>query len=346
MIMKRFICPVLLLSAVLMASCSQDDYTPFGDQPADYSNAQKGGSITMVEEMEVKEAFETTTFSLAKNDVLSAFNVKKMPDGIVFYGVDPKGNNLYGPTKYNSASGFYFSREGYVCSPSSEDAALFVDFTLSSLRLAVGQVPQACKPGDSFTLHMGLANTTTYCPIDATLTLSEAGEWAVYFTHADGLTYSVYETVKNDYTPLSVYINEGAVCDALGLASFAKLIEGMNAATPTVEFYGLNADCSEYLIAAKDGTGAQAGYTANNKGHWFNMMGNVCGWRDDGWFCYSEWDGASNPIFFNIGQATTGVEAGMSTVIRQKFVRGAQEAILTYKIHIVDKISSDLGPDE
>ena len=102
--------------------------------------------------------------------------------------------------------------------------------------------------------------------VEATLSLVSPGEWAVYFTHSDGLTYSVYETVKTDYTPLSVYINEEAVCGALGLASFAKLISGMNATKPTVEFYGLNADCSEYLIAAKDGSGSQAGYTANNKG--------------------------------------------------------------------------------
>lgn len=344
--MKRCLYLVLALCTMLVVGCTKAGYTPFGETPVDYSNAQKGGEITVVEEMEVKDAFETTEITLAKNDVLKAFGVKKMPDDIVLYGVDTKGNSLYGPTAYNSVAGFYFNKEGYVCSSSSKDAALFVDFTPTALRLAVGQVPEACKAGDEFHLHMGLANATTCCPIEATLALTETGEWAVYFTHSDGLTYSVYETVKNDYTPLSVYINEDAVCGALGLASFAKLIDGMNATKPTVEFYGLNADCSEYLIAAKDGSGSQAGYTANNKGHWFNMMGNVCGWRDEAWFCYSEWDGASNPIFFNIGQATTGVEAGMATTIRQKFVHGEKEAVLTYKVHIVGKITPDLGPDE
>lgn len=344
--MKRCLYLMLALCTMLIVGCTKADYTPFGETPVDYSHAQKGGEITVVEEMEVKDAFETTEITLAKNDVLKAFGVKKMPGDIVLYGVDAKAGNLYGPTGYNSVAGFYFNKEGYVCSPSSKDAALFVDFTPKVLRLAVGQVPEACKAGDEFHLHMGLANATTYCPIEATLALTETGEWAVYFTHTDGLTYSVYETVKNDYTPLSVYINEEAVCGALGLASFAKLIDGMKAAKPTVEFYGLNVDCSEYLIAAQDGSGSQAGYTANNKGHWFNMMGNVCGWRDEAWFCYSEWDGASNPIFFNIGQATTGIEAGMATIIRQKFVHGEKEAVLTYKVHIVGKITSDLGPDE
>jgi hypothetical protein len=345
--MKKSIYPILALCALFAFSCTKEaGYTPFGTELIDYSNAQKGGEITVVEEMEIKNAFETTAFSVSKNDVLKAFGVKKLPDDIVFYGEDAKGKKLFGPTDYNSVAGFYFNKEGYVCSPSSADARVFVDFTLSALRFAVGQVPEACKEGDTFTLHMGLANASTYCPVEATLSLVSPGEWAVYFTHSDGLTYSVYETVKTDYTPLSVYINEEAVCGALGLASFAKLISGMNATKPTVEFYGLNADCSEYLIAAKDGSGSQAGYTANNKGHWFNMMGNVCGWRDTGWFCYSEWDGASNPIFFNIGQATTGVEAGMSTVIRQKFVHGEKEAVLTYKVHIVGKVTPDLGPDE
>lgn len=344
--MKLYIYSVLTVLAALAVGCTKADYTLFGEAPIDYSNAQKGGEITIIEEMEVKDAFETTAFTLSKNDVMQAFGVKKLPGDIVFYGVDAKGNMLFGPTDFNSVAGFYFSREGYVCSPSSKDAVLFVDFTPNALRFAVGQVPEACKAGDEFHLHMGLANATTYCPIEATLSLAATGEWAVYFTHADGLTYSVYETVKNDYTPLSVYINEDAVCGALGLASFAKLIDGMNASRPTVEFYGLNADCSEYLIAAQDGSGSQASYTANNKGHWFNMMGNVCGWRDTGWFCYSEWDGASNPIFFNIGQATTGVEAGMATTIRQKFVHGEKEAVLTYKVHIVGKVTPDLGLDE
>ena len=247
--MKRYIY-LLAAIAVFIASCDKTDYTPFGEAPIDYSNAQKGGEITIIEEMEVKDAFETSAFTLSKNDVLQAFGVKKLPGDIVFYGNDAKGGSHYGPIGYTSTAGFYFNRAGYVCSPSSQDAVLFVDFTPSALRFAIGQVPEACKAGDEFHLHMGLANTTTYCPIEATLSLTATGEWAVYFTHADGLTYSVYETVKNDYTPLSVYINEDAVCGALGLASFAKLIDGMNATKPTVEFYGLNADCSEYLIAA------------------------------------------------------------------------------------------------
>lgn len=343
--MKHSIIPVLVFCTFILSAC-EDEYTPFGPEQVDYSNAQKGGEITFVEEMEVKDAFETASFTLAKNDVLKAFGTKTLPEELVFYGVDRKGNNLYGSTYYTSANGFYFSKDGYVCSSADPDVCVFVDFTLTSLRLVVGQVPEACKPGESYHLHMGLASPQCYCPLEAVLTLTKSGEWAVWFEHADGLTYSLYETVKNDYTALPVYVNEDAVCVALGLNSFADIIKGMNATRPTVQFYGLNADGSPYTIAAKDGSGAQAGYTANNKGHWFNADGNVCSWKDTGWFCYSEWDGSSDPIFFNIGQATTGVEAGMATTIRQKFVCGSNEAILTFKVHIVGKVTPDLGPDE
>ena len=342
--MKRILTATAVLMALVVVSCSDDTYTPFGLERTDYSNAQQGTSLTIIDEMEVKDAYETTAFTLTKNEVLTALGVKKLPADLVLYGVDAKGNNLYGPVAYNSTSGFYFNREGYVCSPAADDATVFVDFTPSALRMAVGQVPQALTDGDVVTLHMGIATADTYCPVEATLTVVSQGEWAVYFKHADGLTYSIYETVKNDYTSLPVYIDEDAVCNALGMKNFAAIISGMNATKPTVTFYGLNADGSEYLIG--EGKEQQAGYTANNKGHWFDIDGNVCSWKADGWFCFSEWDGSSNPIFFNIGQAVSGIEAGMNTTIRQKFVSSGGEAILTFKVHIVGKVTSDLGPDE
>ena len=296
--------------------------------------------------MEEKGAFETETISLPKNEVLSAFGVKKLPNDLVFFGVDKKGNRLYGPRYFTSASGFYFDKEGNVCSSANEDVCFFVDMSLSNLKLMVGQVPGACENGKDYTLHMGLATPQAYVPVELTVSITEAGEWAVYFKHPDGLTYSVYETVKTDYSALPVYIDEEALCSALGLSSFSNVISGMNAKTPTVTFYGLNADGSEYLNQATDGSGAQAGYTANGKGHWFNSEGDVCTWKSNGWFCFSEWNGSDNPIFFNIGQATTGVEAGMSVVIRQKFVHGDKEAVLTYKVHIVNKVTPDMGIDE
>jgi hypothetical protein len=342
--MKKYIFSTFIIGTLFLVSCSDDEYTPFGPERTDYSQAQKGGEITVIDEMEVKEAFETTAFTLAKKEVLDALGTHTIPADIVLYGVDRKGHNLYGPVCYNSASGFYFGSDGYVCSPADEDACVFVDFTPSSLRLAVGQVPGALQDGDVITLHMGIATAEVYCPVEASLTVVGKGEWAVYFKHSDGLTYSIYETVKTDYTALSVYIDEDAVCGALGVQNFAALIRGMNSSKPTVIFYGLNADGSEYLIG--EGMNRQAGYTANNKGHWFDINGNVCNWRAEGWFCYSEWDGASNPVFFNIGQAVTGVEAGMKTTIRQKFVKGTDEAVLTFKVHIVGKVTPDLGPDE
>ncbi|MBR5963465.1 MAG: DUF4859 domain-containing protein [Bacteroidaceae bacterium] len=345
--MKRHIVFIsAFMAALFLVACQQEDFTPFGPEQTDYSQAKQGDRIEIVEELEKKDAFETSAFMIPRNSVLSAFGVKKLPEDLAFFGVDKKGNRLCGPRYYTSTSGFYFDKDGFACSSASKDACLFVDFSPSNLKLIVGQVPEACTSGETYTLHMGLTTSAMYCPVDLTLTISAAGDWAVYFKHSDGLTYSVYETVKTDYTSLSVYLDEDAVCNALGLDSFAKLISGMKAAKPSVMFYGLNADGSEYLISAQDGSGTQVGYTANNKGHWFDNNGNVCSWKATGWFCFSEWDGSSNPIFFNIGQATTGVEPGMSTIIRQKFTHGDKEAVITYKVHIVNKITPDLGIDE
>lgn len=345
--MKRHVALFSAFAAVILfVACQQDDYIPFGPEQIDYSQAKQGKTIEMIEEMELKEAFGTTAFTIPRNNVLDAFGVKKLPVDLVFFGVDKKGDRICGPRYYTSASGFYFDKDGFACSSASKDACVFVDFTPSTLKLVVGQVPEACKAGETYTLHMGLTTSSVYCPIDLMLTIATAGEWAVYFKHSDGLTYTVLETVKTDYTSLPVYIDEEALCGALGLSSFAKLIEGMKASKPTVMFYGLNADGSEYLISAEDGSSPQAGYTANNKGHWFDNNGNVCKWKDSGWFCFSEWDGSSNPIFFNIGQATTGVEPGMYATIRQKFVHGDKEAVITFKVEIVNKITPELEINE
>jgi hypothetical protein len=155
----------------------------------------------------------------------------------------------------------------------------------------------------------------------------------VVFEHADVLTYTLYETVNTEYKALEVFINDTALCSALGVANVAAIVTGLN--NETISFIGLNADSSQYTT----------GYTANNYGHWFDGAGDVCNWNGPGCSVYSEWGGAT-PISFRIGQFPSGIEVGEKFVIRQAFIRAEKTIILTFEVIIVEEVTDDLGPDE
>ena len=102
-------------------------------------------------------------------------------------------------------------------------------------------------------------------------------------------------------------------------------------ANNSIKFVGLNSDGSEYA----------SGNTANGSGHWFNTSGDVCSWKSEGWFMYAEWTSNAAPIVFSIGQAITGIEVGQKATLRQKFVKGSNEAVLTWNVNIVEKVPGD-----
>lgn len=331
--MKKYIkfASVLFAACAVFTACQKgtEGFSPLGPDQPDYSNAIEGTTLKMDSEMEQNDEFALTTLKVNKNDLLTALGVKTLPEDLVFYGQDKSGKNLYGSRYYTSTSGFYFDKNGYTCSSADKDARVFVDFTMSSLTLSIGQVPEVCEADDVYTLHAGLATTEAYFPLTITITITEAGAWATFIEHEDGLTFTVYETVKTDYTSLPVYLNKTAICEALGLSSISKLSEGLE--DSSIKYYGLNANGSVYTD----------GNTANGYGHWFANTGDVCTWKATGWFCYSEF--SSDGPCFNIGQATEGVEAGMTTTIRQKFVKGSKEAVLTFHVCIVNKVGQGTG---
>ena len=310
------------------AGCQKENASPkldFGY--TDYSSATEVGAMALEAEVEFDESYGTTGAALDKNSVLAAFGEKKVPSDITFYGLKADGSRAFGPRAYTSKSGFYFNSEGYVCSASDDDACLFVDFTASSLMFSIGQVPEKCEADSKYVLHGGLATASVLCPLDITVTLVGAGEWAAYTVGADGLTYNVQEKLCTDYSALTVEIDEDAFCKALGINDFDALV---NKIGDSITYVGINADGSESAI----------GNTANNYGCWYDAAGNVCSWKADNWFAFAEWDGTA-PLFFNIGQAVEGVELGQKGTIRNKFTNSAngKEVVLTFNLEIVAKIS-------
>lgn len=330
---KHFIFVTMVAATMFAVSCTKDSDPEKGDRYSFTSNDAISLDLTVSK----NDSYVVKEFKIDKTQLAAAFG-GTIPSNLMFYAINSDGSKLVGKDEYTSEYGFYFTSTGDVCMPSAEGCSYFIEYYgasegYSEPTLGIGQYPESCEAGDTLTLRVGLTDTITGQPFSLKITVKEAGDWAAFFENADGLTYTVYETVNTEYKPLEVFINESALCSALGVASSSAIVTGLD--NKTISFIGLNADGSQYTT----------GYTANNYGYWFDADGNVCSWKGTNCSVYSEWYGAV-PISFAIGQFPSDVEVGESFTIRVSFVNGVNTAILTFKIRIVEEITDDLGPDE
>jgi len=323
---------VSFLMALLTVSCGKEEVP--GDE---YSFISKD-PIAIDVNVKKNDSYGIKKVELNETELASAFG-GTLPDTLLFYAVNPDGSKLVGEDHYTAEYGFYFTGSGEVCMPSAEGCAYFIEYYgpdegYAHPTLGIGQYPKACEAGDTARLTVGLTDgTVTGQPFTLNITVKPAGDWAAWFGNADGMTYTVYETVNTEYKALEVFINETTLCSALGVTSSSAIVTGIN--NKSIQFIGINSDLSPYTT----------GYTANNYGFWFDANGNVCNWRGTDCSVYAEWYGAV-PISFSIGQFVEGVEVGDKFTIRMAFVKGDKTATLTFKIRIVEEITDDLGPDE
>jgi len=241
---------VLAALALIFVGCTKQEhltYTQLNSSEVDYSDAVEGDALSYGVSMAQSDYFDETVLQLDKSSVLSALGASSLPSSAVLYGYED-GSKVYGPDAYTSTTGFYFDSEGDVCSSADEDAVLYADFNASSLSLTIGQVPEACEVGKTYTFVTGIATASALCPIKVQVEITEAGSWCGYIVGDDGLTYDVYEQVKMDYTPCKVEIDASALCSALGVSSASKIASGIS--DNSVVFYGMNSDGSLYTAVA------------------------------------------------------------------------------------------------
>jgi hypothetical protein len=334
--MNYKILSLFAVAAAVALSCSKEDDTEQKTNKHQYNFTSKD-PVKMDVSISKNDSYEVKELKLDGSALAAAFQ-GSIPDDLNFYAINSDGSKIVGEDEYTSEFGFYFDSTGTVCMPSAAGCSFFVEYygnseNNGSYYIGIGQYPGACEAGDTLTLKIGLADSITGQPFELKITVKAPGDWAAWFENADHLTYTVYETVNTDYKALEVFINETALCQALGAPSAASVAAGVSA--KTIAFQGLNADGSVYA----------SGYTANNFGYWFDAAGNVCSWKAAGCSVYSEWYG-NTPISFNIGQFPSGIVAGDKFTIRQAFVVGAKKVILTFRIRIVEEVTDEMGPDE
>jgi hypothetical protein len=330
---KRCVFFLMVAVAIFAVSCNKE---PEPDKTDKYSFTSND-AIVMDVAVSKNDSYGVREFEINRTELAAAFG-GTIPANLMFYAINSNGKKLVGEDEYTSEYGFYFTAAGDVCMPGAGGCAYFIEYYGPSAgytnpTLGIGQYPGSCEAGDTATIRVGLTDTVTGQPFRLKITIREAGEWAAYFENADGLTYTVYQTVNTEYKALEVFINQNALCTALGVASASAIVTGID--NKTISFIGINSDNSQYTT----------GYTANNYGHWFDANGDVCNWGGTGCSIYSEWYGAA-PISCSIGQYPSGIEVGDKFTIRQAFVKGDKTAVLTFKIRIVEEVTDELGPDE
>lgn len=312
----------------LLAACRKDDgLSVFNAPVSPYEQAVVEHPVTAAVKTRVDQKYRTTDISLAELGVTPA-------EDAVFYAHHDAQNDWCGEDWYTAEHGFYIDADGYACGRSKDNARLFVEYHPSERKIAVGQIPDACKPGETYTFEVGFATMTSKLPVRMTVSILESLPWAKYIEHEDGLTYTVYENVNTDYTALEISINEDAVMTALGITSISPLLDAMQSDDAfDTTMRGLNAD-GAYDDYAK--------YTANVAGYWFDQNGNVCEWKGEKWGAFIEWDRTS-PMIFRLGQAVENNVAGSRYDMKIALILDGKEAVLTFKLKIVDEVTDDLG---
>ena len=318
-----FLC--LTAGVFLVASCAKSDLSGLEAPVSPYAEAQVLEAVTAQLDVRLDQKYRTAEIPLSDLGIVPEADA-------VFYAPYTDDIDWCGEDWFTSERGFYIGAGGRACYRSSSDARLFVEYADGIIY--VGQLPDACKAGETYTVEVGFATTSVKQPVKITVSIKEALPWATYLEHEDGLTYTVYQEVNTDYTALEIHVNEEAVMQALGLDSLNPLLDAMQSDTAyDTTMRGVNSD-GAYDSYDK--------YTANVAGYWFNQNGDVCEWKGEKWGAFIEWDRTS-PMIFRLGQAVENNVPGSRYDMKIALIHGDKEAVLTFKLMIVAEVTDDLG---
>lgn len=320
------------VSTVAVTSCYESEFLP---AVCPYDEAEVQEVLKNDLTMRFNQNYKVKTFEVPA-EVLSAFGGSL--ENVAFYASYAENSYWCGEDWYTAEYGFYMTSEGYACQRSAEDARYFVEYYPAGTNgyetavVAVGMLPEKeYEESAPVTLHVGFTSTTIKKPVDINVNILEPLPWAKSMEHEDGLTYTVYESLSPNYTALEVKANEKALCEALGV-TMKELVAAMSAESAfETTCVGLNADGSDSTLGK---------YTANN-GYWYDADANVASWSGEISGVFIEW-GNSSPLIFRIGQGPGAMEIGHRLDPKIAFRYGGNEAILTFKIQIVEEVTDDL----
>lgn len=320
----------LTAAAALFASCAEESnpLDVFEAPVSPYADAEVLAPVTKDINARFDQKYRTVKVTLEDLGLT-------LDSDAVFYAPYDAETDWCGEDWYSAENGFYMTASGKACQRGADGATFFVEYYPEEARVEIGQIPDVCVVGQTYTLEFGFATVTEKKPVKLNITILEQLPWATSKEHEDGLTYTVYEEQNNDYKALEIPINEQAVMAALGLESLRPLQRAMasDVAYETT-MRGINATDGSYDDYNK--------YTANT-GYWYNKSGDVCEWNTEGYGAFVEWDYNVSPMTFRLGQAPSGNQPGDRYDLTVALIYEDKEARLTFKLKIVEEVTDDLG---
>jgi|GEM_PF-2231806 len=249
----------------------------------------------------VDNGYITTAVQFDFTAAASALGITEdeLKDGISFYGIN-SDESLYA-SGYTANTGYWYDKNGDVCSWGATDCALFVEYGADGI-FNVGQFPDATAAWDTYTVALALVYQDVL--IRYNITLNVIPEYLATYD------LSVTEESDDTYASTAIQFDFAAAVSTLGITE-DELRSG-------IAFYGINAD----------GSLATSGYTANT-GYWYDKNGDVCSWGATDCALYVEY-GADG--IFNVGQFPDATATGDTYTVSLALVY--EDQLIRYNVTV------------
>lgn len=270
-------------------------------------------------EADKDDSYSQTPVPVDLEDAAAAFGVSldELLAGMQLVAINPDEEVK---TAFTANAGFYFNNEGYVCSWGAEGCAVFVEFNTETNTFGMGQFPNGCEPGSSYTVALAFMYNEKMVTFKITLNVKEASEIDAHVIGEIDLVLNA--EVNNEYTASKLEVDMDAVAAMFGITA--------DELRSNLTICGIN----------PEGDVIVKGFTGNN-GYWYDPTGLIRSWGD-GCAVYVEWDGTSA---FNSGQFPNACQEGDEYLVRIGFMVGEDLVVFNVKIIIGGK-APDVDPEE
>lgn len=246
-------------------------------------------------EMTEANSFDPFPLEFDLEAVTAALGEEPIPDDFALVIADgyEKG--------YTANNGFWLGRDAQHVGW-GDDAVFYVEYHGGNT-LSVGQMPDVCKAGDTYSVKVGFVKNGKAAILALDITITEAPE-------------IVYEQVYTETLSTDVYINQEGT-----LSIDQDAIEA-----------AIGCPIDQAKLIACDVDGKYVSSMTANSGYWYNKEGNTSGWGE-GCSVFVEYHNDA-PAQLTIGMFS-GLAVGDHYTVKFGFANGEKAAMLTITVNIV-----------
>jgi hypothetical protein len=294
---------------------------PVADNVATYN-------LTINEVQDNNYAATDLTFDYAAAASAMGVSASELSLHKTIYGINADGTKT---SAYTADAGYWFTKSGDVCNYGADGIGVYVNYEDGIFH--IGQMPNACAEGDSYTVSLAIMYKDTKM-VTYKITVKILGYVDPETKPAgDPTTLVQSDTVSLTYTgnwpdpPASIDVKE-VLRNAFKMTTYQidKAIENNE-----LVFSGVNADGTVY----KDADGKIVS-TAAFPGHWFDASGNVTtfGSTTNVPVCFSELHFTKESLQFSLGYHPDNTKAGDVFTFKQIAELNGGKVTFTFKLKV------------